>query len=363
MAYEGLVSVIIPTYNRAYCLARAVDSALAQTYPHIEVILIDDGSSDGTADMVAKRYGADPRVRYHAQPNGGISNARNTGLARATGAYVAFLDSDDEWQPWKTELQIACMRAHPELGMTWTDMVAIDPDGNIVNPSYLRQMYSAYRWFPTNDDLFHRSESLEAFASAPADTIRGRKFYFGDIGDEMIMGNLVHTSTVIVARSRAEEVGLFREDLRFSGEDYEYHLRTCRLGPVGYLDVASIRYQRGRSDQATVPGNSIHTASNFLRIIQPYLDSPDQLTRLSPQMQKEVLAEAHAWVGECRFELGEMGKARRHLLRSLLIKRWQARTTRLLLGSCLPPVLRQAARRLYRVARRHSGAASRPDLR
>ena len=254
MAYEGLVSVIIPTYNRAYCLARAVDSALAQTYPHIEVILIDDGSSDGTADMVAKRYGADPRVRYHAQPNGGISNARNTGLARATGAYVAFLDSDDEWQPWKTELQIACMRAHPELGMTWTDMVAIDPDGNIVNPSYLRQMYSAYRWFPTNDDLFHRSESLEAFASAPADTIRGRKFYFGDIGDEMIMGNLVHTSTVIVARSRAEEVGLFREDLRFSGEDYEYHLRTCRLGPVGYLDVASIRYQRGRSDQGDCPG-------------------------------------------------------------------------------------------------------------
>lgn len=351
MANDGLVSVIVPTYNRAYCLEKAVDSALAQSHGNVEVVLIDDGSTDGTQALVEHRYGGDSRVRYFRQPNGGISRARNVGLARAQGAFIAFLDSDDEWEPWKLELQVACLRGHPELGMTWTDMVAIDPTGEVISKSYLRRMYSAYRWFPTPEALFRGSDRLDSIAPRAAEICSDRRFYFGEIGDEMLTGNLVHTSTAVLTRARAQAVGDFREDLRFAGEDYEYHLRTCQRGPVGYLDVASVRYQRGRPDQATVPANSIHTATNFLRVVEPILTSKSRPSRLPPRMRKEVLAEAYAWLGECRFNTGDASAARRDLLQSLRLKPDQARTAGLLLGACLPLRLRNAARRAYRAVR------------
>ena len=179
MANDGLVSVIVPTYNRAYCLEKAVDSALAQSHGNVEVVLIDDGSTDGTQALVEHRYGGDSRVRYFRQPNGGISRARNVGLARAQGAFIAFLDSDDEWEPWKLELQVACLRGHPELGMTWTDMVAIDPTGEVISKSYLRRMYSAYRWFPTPEALFRGSDRLDRTASS-RDMFRPTLLFRGD---------------------------------------------------------------------------------------------------------------------------------------------------------------------------------------
>src|SRR5687768_1729437 len=128
---SGLVSVVIPTYNRAYCVRRAIDSALAQTYPHLEVIVVDDGSTDGTAELMRTAYGHDGRVRYHRQANGGVSAARNRGIALARGEYVALLDSDDRWKPWKLQAQVACLEHAPDVGMVWTDMEAVDPDGKV----------------------------------------------------------------------------------------------------------------------------------------------------------------------------------------------------------------------------------------
>jgi GT2 family glycosyltransferase len=352
MSDSDLVSVIIPTYNRAYCVERAIDSVLGQTHREVEVVLIDDGSTDGTADLIVGRYGGDKRVRYFRQNNCGISGARNAGLERAQGGYVAFLDSDDEWVPWKLELQVACLRAHPELGMTWTNMMAIEPGGRVISDSFLRQMYDAYRWFPTAEDLFKGREELERITPRAAEICPGRRFYFGDIGDEMFMGNLVHTSTVVLTRDRARAVGTFREDLRFAGEDYEYHLRTCQKGPVGYLDVSSIRYMRGQVDQASAPANSIHLALNFLRVVEPVLTSNNQPRRIPPHMRKTVLADAYAWVGECRLSAGEAGEARAAFLRSLRFQPYQPRTARLLFAACLPRGLRDAAHRLYKAARR-----------
>ncbi len=149
--FAALVSVIVPTYNRAYCLARTVDSALSQTHGNVEVVIVDDGSTDGTEALVQAKYGLEPRVRYYRQSNTGISGARNAGLLRARGDYVALLDSDDVWLPWKLEVQLACMRAHPDLGMTWTDMIAVDPDDKVTHEAYLRRMYGAYRWYPTTE--------------------------------------------------------------------------------------------------------------------------------------------------------------------------------------------------------------------
>src|SRR5215813_2432040 len=154
MMDTALVSVVVPTFNRAYCIENTINSALSQTYDHLELIVIDDGSSDGTEELILSKYGADPRVRYVFQPNGGVSNARNHGIRLARGGFIALLDSDDLWEPWKLELQVAVMNHLPHVGMVWTDMVAINPNGEISSPAYLRTMYGAYQWFPEPEDIF-----------------------------------------------------------------------------------------------------------------------------------------------------------------------------------------------------------------
>ncbi|MBI5761260.1 MAG: glycosyltransferase [Planctomycetales bacterium] len=106
------VSVIIPTFNRAVLVTRAVESVLGQTLPADEVIVIDDGSTDDTRDVLT-RFGN--RIRYVFQENQGVSAARNRGIEAATGRYIAFLDSDDEWLPLKLERQVAHLESHPEI--------------------------------------------------------------------------------------------------------------------------------------------------------------------------------------------------------------------------------------------------------
>src|SRR4051812_39458766 len=107
-----MVSVIIPTFNREHCLAASVKSALEQkgsdgrNYASLEVIVVDDGSTDQTREMLQKTFSLDPRFKYVYQANGGVSAARNRGLREARGEFIAFLDSDDIWLPGKLVLQI-----------------------------------------------------------------------------------------------------------------------------------------------------------------------------------------------------------------------------------------------------------------
>jgi glycosyltransferase involved in cell wall biosynthesis len=142
-----LVSVIIPTYNRAHSVRAAVESVLAQTHRNVQAFVVDDGSTDGTADVVSRLWRDEPRVRYVRKDNGGVASARNVGLRGAGGDFVAFLDSDDAWFPWKVELQLACLRVFPRAGMIWSDMRALGPDGTVSSPRHLRTMYSAWQRF------------------------------------------------------------------------------------------------------------------------------------------------------------------------------------------------------------------------
>ena len=121
-----LVSVVIPAYNAAGCIRRAVDSVLAQTYRDLELIVVDDGSTDGTLSLL-NSYGTSLRVVQ--KPNGGLSSARNAGIHTARGEYVAFLDADDWWQPEKLDRQVAWMRAHPEAVFCSTAARVVDARG------------------------------------------------------------------------------------------------------------------------------------------------------------------------------------------------------------------------------------------
>ena len=312
----AIVEAIIPSFNRTYCVARAIDSVLGQTHPGCRVILVDDGSTDDTEAMMAARYGGNPRVTYIRQANRGVSGARNTGLAAVTGDYVAFLDSDDTWKPWKIELQLDCMRRLPEVGMIWTDMDAIDSDGAVRQERYLKVMYGAYKRLP-REGLFQQSLLIEGNNSIPGSVSAGARMYWGDIFSQMVLGNLVHTSTVLLTRERAAQVGGFNEALAFSGEDFDFHLRTCREGPVAFADVSSINYRIGNEDQLTRPEYNIHIARNYLNTILPVIQRDRARISLPDSVLQLTLARAHAWISEVSFRGMDLKEARSHAFQSL----------------------------------------------
>ncbi len=341
-----MVSIIIPTYNRAYCLGRTIDSVIAQTHTDWEALIIDDGSTDETRRFIADTYGHDPRVRYIYQTNGGVSNARNTGIRECRGDYVAFLDSDDIWKPWKLAVQLEGLRRHPEAGMIWTDMKAVDPDGTVTNPRYLKTLYSAYRFFEL-ETLFTSHEAFD-HASLP-DSERPATLFAGDIYVSMIMGSLVHTSTVLMRKDRLDQVGGFDESLKLSGEDYDFHLRTCKYGPVALLDVASIRYQTGRTDHLS--NRSDATARNFLATLEKAIADDRGKGRLPAASIRRILAEAHGWLAEEEFKLDRSSEARSHAIQSLMRRPIQPRLVAMVGMTTLPQSLREALKNRYRRAK------------
>lgn len=342
---QNLVSVIVPTYNRAYCLARAINSALAQTHPEIEVIVVDDGSTDSTPDVLAQEYGDNPRVHYIRRSNGGAAAARNSALRLARGEFVGFLDSDDVWMPWKIELQLACLAHFPEAGMIWSDMQAVDVHGNVTDKKHLRSFYTAYRYFSTNE-LFSGHCLVSDIEPNLADAVGDACVYVGSIHSAMLMGNLVHTSTALLRRERLQQVGFFDEELKLSGEDHDFHLRTCREGPVSFIDMATIRYQSGGADRLSQ--HHLATAHNYLATLKKALACDSDRSVHPNWIRARAQARAHAWVGELLAESGDYGQARAHLARALLHDVRQLRTLALFLLLLLPGQAGSAVRRGYR---------------
>jgi glycosyltransferase involved in cell wall biosynthesis len=227
MAARIEVSVIIPTYNRRDLLPRALDSVLAQTVPVDEIIVIDDGSTDGTDDMLRARYG--DRVRYVWQPNAGVSAARNHGLRLAQGRYLALLDSDDLWLPTKTELQVAFLDAHPDFGMVVCDVERVD---------------SEYRHI----DVFHRRDTLRE--------------------DGWVLRWVLHNpalapASVLMRREVVDQLGGFDEGLR-TAEDLEFHLRVARHWKIGVVEQALVRAMRGHDGLSAADS----TYDDYVRVVE-----------------------------------------------------------------------------------------------
>ncbi len=331
---KPIVSVIIPTYNRAALVQRAIESVLAQTHDGIEVIVVDDGSNDGSAERLGLRYGDDARVTSIATDHRGAAAARNVGLTAVSGSHVAFLDSDDAWYQWKLQFQLECLDAVPEAGMIWSDMAAADPDGVLVAPRHIRTLYRRHREIRLTDVMKARSVTPPGSESV--------SLWWGDLYPTMIHGNLVHTSTVLLTRERLEAVGGFDESLVETGEDFDFHLRTCRAGPVAFVDVPTTVWRKGAPDQLTRPDLMVQMARNYVATIEKA--KRDDPGRLSERELTKALAGAHGWLGEELLEAGSAPEARLHL-RGALRGRHRIRTTALLLLSRLPMGVREPVRR------------------
>jgi glycosyltransferase involved in cell wall biosynthesis len=210
-----LVSTIIPTFNRREEIVYAVRSVLAQTYPAIEIIVVDDGSIDSTAEMVERWWG--DRVRILRKPNGGVASARNVGLAVARGEYFAFLDSDDEWLPTKIETQVAFLAARPAFGMVVTDVEEIDE---------MRVAFGIYRRRPRiKEDGYVLRWVLREPALVPPSALLRRAVY--------------------------EDVGGFDEGLA-TAEDLDFHLRVARRWPIGVIEEPLTRARRSDKGLSTL---------------------------------------------------------------------------------------------------------------
>ncbi len=202
------VAVVIPSFNRAHCLQRALDSVLAQTRIADEIIVIDDGSEDATADLLARNY---PSVRYHHQSNQGVSAARNKGIELSAAQYVAFLDSDDEWLPRKLELQLQAVEHSTRYQLVHCDEIWIR-NGKRVNPM-----------------AKHRK--------------RG-----GDIFSHCLPRCVISPSAVMMHRDLFSRYGAFNESLP-ACEDYDLWLRLCSQIQVLYLEQPLLKKYGGHEDQ------------------------------------------------------------------------------------------------------------------
>jgi len=186
------ISVIIPTYNRAHLLSRAVLSVLNQTYKDFEIIVVDDASTDNTYEVV-KSFN-DPRIKYiHHEQNKGSAAARNTGIKSARGEYIAFQDSDDEWLPEKLNKQMEIFnRASPQVGVVYSGFYHIDGGNRKYVPDYNTQIPE------------------------------------GNIFEELLKKNYVGTPAAIIRKVCFEKVGMFEERL-LSLEDWELFIRISKF--------------------------------------------------------------------------------------------------------------------------------------
>jgi glycosyltransferase involved in cell wall biosynthesis len=332
----GLVSVIIPTHNRARIVGRAIESALNQTYQSLQVVLADDGSSDDT-QALAESFG--PRVIYARQANAGVSAARNFGMRLARGEFIAFLDSDDAWRPWKVEAEIAALHRHPDAGLVWTDMAAVDADDRIIAPRYLRTMYSAYEKVDIAQTL-RQVDTLDSLGVNAPEEFLSAEVREGDLSRAILLGNLIHTSTVLFRRSWCERTGGFDQSYERAGEDYEFYIRLSSAGSVVFIDAPSTLYRIGAEDQLTAPSMLLEIARNNLRAIETWLPKSGSRRGLSADEARLRFSESFAWLGEAELDAGHRLNAARRLSESLAVKPGLDKRTVLLASCALPSSVR-----------------------
>jgi glycosyltransferase involved in cell wall biosynthesis len=207
-----MLTIIIPTYNRLPFLKSAINSVFCQTYRRFQLIIADDGSTDGTGDNVQSLNNSDENLRYLRLPHCGMpGKVRNAGARLATGDFLAFLDSDDLWKPEKLARQIAFFEEHPDMMICHTR------------------------------EIWQRGEKI---VSQAGQKHRRSGYIFADALKKCIIG----PSTVMMRRELFEELGGFREDLEIA-EDYELWLRITAKYPVGYIDEPLVIKRGGHADQ------------------------------------------------------------------------------------------------------------------
>jgi glycosyltransferase involved in cell wall biosynthesis len=266
------ISVIVPAYNSASTIARALDSVFAQSCQDFEVIVVDDGSGDDLAGALVTYA---ERVRLIRQENAGASAARNTGAKNARGRYLAFLDADDFWHARKLELQLESFRQFPDISYSWT---------------------ATRRW----------REGMPDPSNDPIDPETGRTRYETDFA-KLFADPYLGTPGVMIRREEFEKLGGFREDLH-SAEDIDLWLRAGYGRAVGHI-LAPLFFVVTQPNSLTAR-ISEGTYRDNIRVIDDFCTSHPEFARRESRTVRQARAIVLENWGSALYVKGEFGRAR-----------------------------------------------------
>lgn len=246
------VSVVIAAYNAARWTAETLGSVLAQTFRNFEVIVVDDGSTDQTPEVVA---GYKDRIRYLRKENAGAASARNVGIRAARGSYIAFVDADDLWLPEKLQLQMDLFSRHPDLAWVYSDAIVFDEE-------------SVQEVFRTSDVT---------------------KLYAGDILRPLLLFNFIASPTPVIRRDVFDTVGYFDESPGLqSGEDWNMWLRIAAKYRVEFVDRPLARYRRHRAGKSGSGDLKYTFRSRYTIVENAVARDPQRLSDLREQALARV---------------------------------------------------------------------------
>ncbi|BCS54962.1 glycosyltransferase family A protein [Geobacter sp. SVR] len=307
-----MISVIIPAYNAARYICKAIDSVLAQTWTDFEIIVIDDGSSDNTHLLVQSRY---PAVSCFRTVNKGVSHARNYGIAQARGSLIAFLDADDHWLPEKLEKQEALFKKDPSLGLVFTDNFFFDERG--ISP------------FTVN---------------------KKNRLMRGNVVRNIFLNSYVVTSTVMVRKSVFERVGLFEEGLSVAEDDNMWMRIGMNYG-IALVDEKLVMY---RMTVGSLSSDFTAVISGVERQIELMKTRYQALyTELGPLAIRKKYSEIYFNVGYRNFNQCDYKSSRASFFDSCRTYPLQVRSLLYLLSTYLPQQAIQFFRCIRRSAARH----------
>lgn len=323
------VSVVIPAFNCAPYIATAVESVLGQYHQDLDVIVVDDGSTDGTSQAL-ERYR--DRLTILRQANAGAAAARNHGLGAAKGELVAFLDADDWWDPSRLSAQIAALQAFPGGGLVFSDFAVADANATRILDQGIRWKYGVVRdahsaaWA----DIFSESQCITWRDGEERE--RHAIAYQGHVGHWLFRGNMINTCSVLLRREVIDQVGMFDQTLE-TEEDYDYWLRVVQHWPLVYVDKPLLTFRR-RPGQLTQADRIERVVRNVVTVVE----------RASGRMTCEIaapdiakrLARVHLDLGIICLRRGHSVEARHHLGVSLRHRPGSIQTIAFAILACLP---------------------------
>jgi glycosyltransferase involved in cell wall biosynthesis len=261
------VSVIIPTYNSAHFIEDAINGALSQTYPHVEIVVVDDGSTDNLHEVL-KQY--EDKLRLIVQENRGLSAARNTGIRSSTGEYLAFLDADDFWKPEKLALQMEVFKRESSVGVVYTGVMDVDASGAPLQYKECTQR--------------------------------------GSILDQLLENNCLVASASAVKRECFEKVGFFDEQLTAS-EDWDLWLRIAPYYGIDFVDRPLTCY---RLHSQNMHKDASRMERNILRVLDKAFEA-GALRRRGDDFRRATIATYHLRFAEHYFGIRDMANTRRNV--------------------------------------------------